>query len=155
MKALCAALCLLGCAHAGGGLQSADGKSFELKQVAGKVVLLDFWATWCQPCKATLPATQRIADKLGPRGFAAYVVNVEKQSIEVGLFLKELKVSLPVLRDPGGVQAEAMGGANLPFAVLIDRQGAVRFKQEGAPDGVEEILTTEAEKLLAEPPPAK
>ena len=153
MRALLASLCLLGCAHASGGLVTADGKSFELKQVAGQVVLLDFWATWCQPCKATLPATQRIADKLGPRGLRVYAVNVEPASVEVALFLAELHVTLPVLRDPDGVQAEALGGANLPFAVLLDRKGAVRFKQEGAPEGIEERLHEEAQRLLAEPAP--
>jgi thiol-disulfide isomerase/thioredoxin len=142
---------LLACAHARGpALLTADGKSFELKQMAGKVVLLDFWATWCEPCKATLPATQRIADKLGPRGLTTYVVNVEKQSVEVARFLADLHVGLPVLRDPDGVQAEALGGNNLPFAVLLDRSGAVRFREEGARDGVEERLQAEAEKLLAE-----
>ena len=71
----------------------------------------------------------------------------------VAPFLAELRITLPVLRDPDGAQAEQLGGANLPFAVLIDRRGQVRFRHEGAADGHEETLAKEAEALVAESAP--
>ncbi len=157
MKSLALAIALFASACASGPkpakgltLATPEGQPFALEQLAGKVVLLDFWATWCQPCRATLPSTQRLAEKLAARGLVTYVVNVEKQSVDVAPFLKELRISLPVLRDPDGAQAEKLGGANLPFAVLIDRRGQVRFRHEGAPDGLEETLGKEAEALVAE-----
>ena len=139
-----------GCAHAPASMVSAEGKPFALGQLAGKVVLLDFFATWCEPCKATLPSAQRLAERLGPRGLVVYAVNTEKKA-DGALFLKGLGVTLPLLRDDDGVQAEALGGQNLPFAVLLDRHGTPRFRQEGVVDGGEERIGREAEKLLAEP----
>jgi thiol-disulfide isomerase/thioredoxin len=131
--------------------KTADDKSFELKQLNGQVVLLDFFATWCEPCKSALPAAQRVSQKLSVKGFRAYAVNVEKNADAAG-FLKGLNVELPLLRDTDGVQAEAMGAINLPFSVLIDRKGVVRWKHEGFTDESEAQLAAEADKLLAEQP---
>jgi thiol-disulfide isomerase/thioredoxin len=159
---LCLPLALLAASCAGSRPGSArevrlatlDGKPFELKQLQGRVVLLDFWATWCEPCRATLPVAQRLSDRYAARGLSAYAVNVERKLEGVPRFLEELHVDLPVLNDPGGDQAEALGGANLPFAVLLDRGGAVRFRSEGAREDTEEKLAAEVDKLLAEAPPS-
>ncbi len=130
--------------------KTADDKSFELRDLNGQVVLLDFFATWCEPCKSALPAAQRLSQKLSAKGFRAYAVNVEKNADAAG-FLKQLNVDLPLLRDADGMQAEAMGAVNLPFAILIDRKGSVRWKHEGFTDESAAQLAAEADKLVAEP----
>ena len=142
---------------AGGGLplQTLQGAPFALESARGEVVLLDFWATWCEPCRATLPAAQRVADHLAAKGLRAYVVSVDAKPDGIRAFLDGLHVTLPVLTDPSGVAAEGLGGANLPFVVLLDRKGKLRFKQEGAAEGGEQRLQAEAEKLLAEPATAR
>ena len=150
-----ALLALAGCAHTSVSsasdvrLQSPEGQSFELQQLSGKVVLLDFWATWCEPCKRTLPETQQLAERFGARGLSAFAVNVERSG-DAATFLRELNVALPLLRDPDGAQAEALGGNSLPFAVLFDKRGRVRVRQQGAVDNGQQKLAEQIEKLLGE-----
>ena len=134
-------------------LTTGEGKPYSIAAERGQVVLLDFWATWCEPCKATLPNAQRLADRLGGKGLRVYAVNIEADAALARPFLDSLHVTLPILHDPSGRAAEELGGSNLPFLVLFDRGGTIRFRQEGAPEGLEEKVAAEVEKLLAEPLP--
>jgi thiol-disulfide isomerase/thioredoxin len=144
-----ALLLLAGCASAPPALRTPQGQAMSLPGLQGKVVLLDFWATWCEPCKATLPATQRLAERLAPQGLSVYAVNVEAKPDEAAPFLRKLGVTLPLLFDQDGALAEQLGGRNLPFAVLLDARREVRFRMEGAPDDAEKRIAQAAEALLA------
>lgn len=131
-------------------LPALDGKPRDLTALRGQVVLLDFWATWCDPCRATLPQTQALVQRAAPRGLAGFAVTVDEETSLVPAFVRDVGLTLPVLSDPGGVEALRLGGEGLPFVLLLDRSGAVRWRGQGAGPAVERDLPRAVDALLAE-----
>ena len=124
------------------------GDSFRLSDQKGKVVLVNFWATWCGPCRMEMPDLVALQKRLGPRGFT--VVGV---STDDGMPLDQLRdfatkagLNYPILFAPPDAQANYGGVAALPTSFLIDRQGNVVSGIEGATN--EAALAPEIEKLL-------
>lgn len=136
-------------------LPTYPGKeSFSLASERGHVVMLDVWATWCEPCRDSLPLYQDVATEFRPRGLEVFLVNVDADSRPIAPFLAETKVSLPVLLDPEARLAEATLKVKLmPTTLLIDKKGLVRFVHEGFDEGQLGSLLAEVETLLAEPAP--
>jgi thiol-disulfide isomerase/thioredoxin len=115
----------------------------------GAVTVVNFWATWCGPCRAELPELQKLYNELAGRGFVVLAVNVEGPQAPVKLFMERMKLSLPVyFVDP---QTERdLGISSLPFTVLIDRKGrVVRVYAGYSPASVADIRQL-AVGLLAE-----
>lgn len=135
-------------------LPRADGAGDEaLSAHVGKVVVVDFWATWCGPCRATMPILARVADKLAARGVVVLSVNVEgaRKAGAALAMARTLGVDGPILVDDGSLQATYRVGA-LPTLILIDRAGRVRGAHVGVEDpaSYERQLTGDLEALLAE-----
>lgn len=127
---------------------SAD---WSIEQERGHVVLLDVWATWCEPCRDSLPLYHDLQKEFGPRGLKVYAMNVDADVSQIPRFLEETKVSLPVLLDPNARQAEAVLKVRMmPTAFLIDRNGIVRHVHEGFSEEFLQKYMTEIEALLAE-----
>lgn len=127
---------------------SAD---WSLEQERGNVVLLDVWATWCEPCRDSLPMYHDLQKEFGPRGLKVYAMNVDADVSQIPKFLEETKVSLPVLLDPNAKEAEAtLKVRMMPTAFLIDRKGVVRHVHEGFSEEFLQKYMTEIEGLLAE-----
>jgi len=132
-------------------LKTLDGKEWRLSQDKGQVVLLDVWATWCEPCADSLPMYHDLLKEFGPRGFKLYGINVDADSKVVTPFLKELKVEIPVLVDPGAATVEgALKVSVMPTAYLIDRQGKLRHVHDGFAEEFLPRYMKEIEELLAE-----
>ena len=106
-------------------LKSLDGKSVQLANLKGKVVLVNFWATWCGPCKEEMPAFERLRQKLDPERFALLTITTDLQRDGIKHFLANLHVQLPVLFDEDQDVSQAYLVRALPTTVLIDRQGTL------------------------------
>ncbi len=99
---------------------------------SGKVVLLNFWATWCPPCREETPSMVRLYERLKGEGLEIYAVSVDRDDAAVAKFVKQFKVSYPVLRDPNGQVARRFGVFKYPETFIIDRRGIIRYHQIGA-----------------------
>lgn len=160
-------LLLLGCAGGGAGaatpsashaLLGAPAPQFELREVgggteqslaahAGKVVLVDFWATWCQPCKESFPAYQRLAQGLGGE-LVVLAISQDDDDGGIPAFVSDTGATFPVLWDESKSVAKSYDPPTMPSAFLIDKSGIVRFVHAGYRAGDEAKLEEEARSLL-------
>jgi thiol-disulfide isomerase/thioredoxin len=100
--------------------------------IAGRVVILNFWASWCQPCLSELPALDALHDQLEPLGGAVIAINLDRKRPPADAVIKKLCVDLPVIFDPEGAIAERYEPAGLPMTYLVDAGGTVRGITQGA-----------------------
>jgi len=103
----------------------------SLKQYRGKVVYVDFWASWCGPCRQSLPALNVIRKELHKKGFEVIAINLDEERDDAMEFLKEFPVAYPTARDTSGKVPEAYGLVGMPTAYLIDKKGKVHMVHEG------------------------
>ena len=107
------------------------GGTADLGRERGKVVLLNFWATWCDPCRAEMPGLQQLADDLRDMPFAVYSVNLQEDAPTIEPFARALGLHLPILLDEDGNVTRSYGVRALPATFLIDRQGILRQQRLG------------------------
>ena len=107
-------------------LADLEGKSQSLSQYRGKIVLLNFWATWCKPCTTEMPAMQSIYDKLRGKGFVVLAVNELEDDAKVREHIKQFGHTFPVLMDHDNKVANQFGVFGLPVSVFIDQEGRVQ-----------------------------
>ncbi|HEX8916424.1 MAG TPA: TlpA disulfide reductase family protein [Humisphaera sp.] len=133
-------------------LDRADGKKFSLAAEKGNVVVLDFWATWCPPCRKSLPHIEAIsADaKLAEKGLRVYAVNLREDKGKIDPFLKDNKYSFAVPMDVAGKAAAAYGVAGIPTTVIVGRDGKVKNVFVGFGEGSEKRLDDAIAAALAE-----
>jgi len=115
-----------GTAAPGFHLPSLAGGDVDLGAYRGKVVVLNFWATWCPPCVEEMPSLERLHRTLGPEGLAVVAVSTDEDEAELRRFVSKNGVTMPVLRDPGGHLAS--GGyrtTGYPETFVLDRSGVV------------------------------
>lgn len=107
-------------------LPSLAGGEVDLQSLRGKVVVLNFWATWCPPCVAEMPSLERLYRALGPEGLAVVTVSTDEDEEALVRFVKEHGLSVPVLRDPGGrVASTEYGTTGYPETFTLDPRGTV------------------------------
>jgi thiol-disulfide isomerase/thioredoxin len=104
-------------------LVDPSGKKVSLKDYRGKVVLLNFWASWCVPCREEMPAMERLYDQYKNKGFTIVAVNVKDNQKDASAFLKNLKITYPVMVDPDGEVGLLYGAWGLPTTYLIGPKG--------------------------------
>jgi len=107
-------------------LTDLDGKSQSLSQYRGKVVLVNFWATWCKPCTTEMPAMQATYDKLRDKGFVVLAINELEDDAKVRQHIKQYGHTFPVLMDRDNKVANQFGVFGLPVSVFIDEKGIVQ-----------------------------
>ena len=110
---------------------SGFGLEGSVPNIKGKVVYLDFWASWCAPCKASFPVLDGWHQKYAAKGFMVLGVNVDESSGPMQAFLKKNKVSFPVVRDAAQKLVAAANGPTMPTSFLIDRKGVIRHVHAG------------------------
>jgi peroxiredoxin len=107
-------------------LVDLTGKMQSLSQYRGKIVLVNFWATWCKPCTTEMPAMQKIYDKLRDKGFIVLAVNELEDDAKVREHIKQYGHTFPVLMDRDNKVANQFGVFGLPVSVFIDQEGRVQ-----------------------------
>ena len=107
-------------------LVDLSGKMQSLSQYRGKIVLLNFWATWCKPCTTEMPAMQTIYDKLRDKGFVVLAINELEDDAKVREHIKQYGHTFPVLMDRDNKVANQFGVFGLPVSVFIDQEGRVQ-----------------------------
>ncbi|HEX9962559.1 MAG TPA: redoxin domain-containing protein, partial [Pyrinomonadaceae bacterium] len=129
-------------------LTSIDGRRVKLSDLKGKVVLIDFWATWCGPCFKSMPTLVKLYEKYKDRGLEILYVSVDEEAdrYKIPIVAKENKLEFPVLLDEG---AKALYNVKVfPTSIFIDREGNIRHRDTGFGDESPRMLETVAELLL-------
>jgi len=114
------------------GLGTASAEPvLDLASLHGRVVYLDFWASWCAPCRLSFPWMQTMQATYAPKGLTVVAVNVDRERRAADRFLAQYPVQFDLLFDPAGSLAEAYQVHGMPTSVLIDRKGKVRYTHIG------------------------
>mgnify|MGYP003575154916 FL=1 len=132
-------------------LQSNAGGQVSLASLKGKVVMVNFWATWCVPCRQEMPHLEALYEKYNSLGFELLAVNVEKNNAEgARKWLQETPVTFPVLFDPENQVTKLYKVQTMPSTVIIGRDGTMRFMHNGYKPGYENDYQTQVRALLRE-----
>ena len=115
-------------------LLNPDGRKVSLKDFRGKVVFLNFWATWCESCRDEMPSMERLYREYKGKGLEIVAVNIKEKRQDALAFVKQLKVNYPVLMDTEGEVGLLYGAFGLPATYLIDRKGVVLARMFGPAD---------------------
>jgi len=132
-------------------LPALDGAEVELSALRGRVVLVNFWATWCKPCEDEMPAMQRLYTALagGGDGFELLAVSVDEGDDEVRAFRDRLALGFPILRDPGKRAASAYQTFRFPESWLIDADGVVVARYVGPREWDDPVYVERIRRLIA------
>ena len=128
-------------------LYTPSGDPFTLASLLGKVVLVNFWATWCEPCVTEMPSLQRVRDQLAPR-FEVLGVNYQEGPARIRAFIDGSGITFPVVRDTDGAVAKAWGARIFPASYLVDRAGRVKHVLIGGADWTGPELVSTIRALL-------
>ena len=131
-------------------LKSRSGKNIKLSELRGQVVMLNFWASWCGPCRKEMPLLEKIHKKYKRLGFTLLGVNVEENSSAAKKYLRDVKVSFPILFDRTNKTSKLYNVSAMPTTILIDRNGNKRFLHKGYKPGYENDYKKQIKKLLRE-----
>jgi thiol-disulfide isomerase/thioredoxin len=131
-------------------LPARDGGDVRLSELLGQVVMINFWASWCGPCRQEMPLLQQIQAKYQPLGFTLLGVNVEPDRAAAQTWLKGVSVSFPILFDEKNAVAERFGVQGMPSSVFIDRAGNVRYVHRGFQPGDEAKYADMVRSLVKE-----
>jgi thiol-disulfide isomerase/thioredoxin len=115
-------------------LKDIDGRAHDLAAYRGKVVLINFWATWCEPCRHEMPSIQRLSEKLAGKPFVVLAVNVDEPEARVRNFLNRTQFDLPVLMDANKSVTRQWGARVLPATFIVGPDGRVRYRLLGDMD---------------------
>lgn len=135
-------------------LPDPSGKPVRLESFKGKVVLLNFWASWCGPCVQEMPALMKLSDKFKDKDFVVVGVALDNREKDALAAIHKFKISFPVLLDPKGIAAEPYAASALPTSYFLNRDGkivgAVRgprpWDSKGAYDYINSLLGTGVKK---------
>lgn len=131
-------------------LGSADGKAVDLAGLKGKVVMINFWASWCGPCRKEMPILEQLNRQYRNKGLTLIGVNVEPDSQAAMDWLKATPVSFPILFDTESKVSKLYQVAGMPNTVILDRKGTVRYIHRGYQAGAENEYLDQIRQLIRE-----
>jgi thiol-disulfide isomerase/thioredoxin len=133
-------------------LRDLRGAEHRLADYRGKVVLVNFWATWCAPCRDEMPSIERLRASLDGRPFAVLAVNLAEPASRIRKFLAQMPVDFPILLDTDTAAAKAWKARFLPASYLVDADGRVRYAHYGELDWTGAEARAKVLELLASSP---
>lgn len=131
-------------------LKSKDGGNIKLSEQRGNIVLVNFWASWCGPCREELPAFEELYQEYQDMGVEILAVNVDDEAEKADVLLQDIEVSFPVLYDTSGEVSELYDVSAMPTTVLVDRDGNVRLLHPGYRKGDEKKYEKAIKMLMRE-----
>lgn len=131
-------------------LPSSTGENVRLAEQRGQVVMLNFWASWCGPCRKEMPLLDEMSKRYGAAGFVLYGVNVEEDNTDAKKLIKQLGVTFPILYDAESKASSLYNVDAMPTTVLIDKKGEIRFVNRGYKDGDENKYRDQIRELIKE-----
>ena len=133
-------------------LSGRGGKTIDLSQFKGQVVMINFWASWCGPCRQEMPLLEDIYKKYKPMGFTMLAVNVEPDTKAADAWLGKLAkpVTFPIAYDVDSKVSKLYKVETMPSTVIVDRKGNVRALHRGYKDGDENFYLTQIRTMLKE-----
>ncbi len=131
-------------------LKSMSGENIKLGEQVGNVVMINFWASWCGPCRQEMPLLNDLHNKYEPLGFTVLGVNVEENSSQAVDFISDTPVDFPILFDSANEVSKAYQVIAMPTTVLVDRDGNVRYIHKGYKTGDEQKYRDMVRKLVRE-----
>jgi len=131
-------------------LKSRSGENIKLSELRGEVVMINFWASWCGPCRQEMPALNELYQRYNPMGFTILGVNVEQDPGKAEALLREIPVDFPVLFDTDNRVTELYKVVAMPSTVLVDRNGQVRYIHKGYKPGYEQKYQEQVRSLIRE-----
>ena len=135
-------------------LKDSNGQAVHLADYKGKVVLVNIWATWCEPCRVEMPSLEKLHREFGPQGLAIVALSVDDPGEEdhVRQFAKDLGLTFEILHDPARKTATSYQATGFPETFVIARDGTIRKKVIGAADWSSEGNRALIRELLGPPP---
>ncbi|MCY7314329.1 MAG: TlpA family protein disulfide reductase [Rubrivivax sp.] len=131
-------------------LKGADGRNMRLAEQRGQVVLVNFWASWCGPCKQEMPHLNRLYDKYRASGFTLLAINIDDDAKLGAATAAKWGLRFPVLLDADKKVTRQYDLGAMPATVLIDRDGKVRFLHRGYREGTEDLYERQIRELVKE-----
>jgi len=131
-------------------LKSTAQKNLRLKEQRGKVMLINFWATWCGPCRQELPELDRIQLQFAKAGFGLFAVSVDEDARKAEAMMRQLGLKITVLHDQDKQVARRYAVDAMPATIIVDRKGVVRHVHRGYRAGYEKIYEKQIRELLRE-----
>ena len=129
-------------------LKDVNGTTHDLASYRGRVVLINFWATWCVPCRDEMPSIQKLRDRLAGKPFVVFAVNVDEPDSRVRNFLNETRLDLPTLLDQNKTVTRAWGVRVMPTTFIVGRDGRLRYRAVGDLDWSGDVVVGTILQLL-------
>jgi len=127
-----------------------DGKTVRMADLKGKVVLVDFWASWCIPCRKSFPEIDALNKELASKGLVVLAVTVDEERKNADMFLEKFPHTMTVAIDSKGTLAEAFKVNAMPSTMIVDRTGQIRYSHKGYTDKALGEFRAQVLELLAE-----
>lgn len=131
-------------------LAASTGKNIKLSELRGDVVMINFWASWCGPCREEMPLLDALYKQYRDYGFTLLGVNVDENRDAADKLLGQLPVSFPVVYDPASKVSELYDVDAMPSTILIDRDGNLRYLHRGYKPGYEDAYDAQVKALVLE-----
>lgn len=136
-------------------LEDTDGNTFSTADFQGKVVLVNFWASWCGPCVTEIPSLRELYREMNGRPFEILAVNVEEGAFKVHKFRQLVEMPFPILLDKNGLIFDKWNAQVLPTSYLLDPQGKIRYQVEGPAEWSSPEVIDIITSLLPDSPAAR
>ena len=131
-------------------LKSRDGKNVRLSELRGQVVMINFWASWCGPCRQEMPHLEAIHNEYVDYGFTLLGINVDEKQELAEKLLAQIPVSFPILFDPSSSVSKQYNVDAMPTTILIDRDGNLRHLHRAYRPGFEDMYRNQVKALVLE-----
>jgi peroxiredoxin len=131
-------------------LPSNSGKAMKLSEQRGNVVMLNFWASWCGPCRQEMPLLDAMSQRYSAAGFVLLGIDVEEDNTDAKKIIKDLKISYPVLFDTENKVSKLYSVETMPTTVMVDKKGQIRYINRGYKPGDENKYRDQIRELMKE-----